>query len=129
MSRHGKLAFHCSNTKCDDRNAFPTSGLISVGNLTFQSMNRRAVLAMRSIGLDRPDLQSFCGLMDLPPPVHYSTHSNVNVALEKAICRVLDQSTQTAAESEYAKQILLKMMKCATRTCHQMDRHPDTQRL
>lgn len=106
VSRHGlssTLAFHCSNKKCDDQNAFPTSALISVGNLTIHSMNRRAVLVMRSIGRDRADLQSFCGVMDLPPPVHYSTYNKIDETLEKAACTVQDQSMQRAAEREYAQ--------------------------
>ena len=80
----------------------PTSALISVGNLTIHSMNRRAVLAMRIIGRDRADLQSFCGVMDLPPPVQYSTYSKINETLQKAACTAQDQSMQRAAERECA---------------------------
>ena len=106
MSRHGltsTLASHCSNKKCEEQNDFPTSALISVGNLTINSMNRRAVLAMRSIGCDRADLQSCCGVMDLPPPVHSSTYNKINETLEKAACTVQNQSMQRAAEREYAQ--------------------------
>ena len=66
-------------------------------------MNRRAVLAMRSIGCDRADLQSCCGVMDLPPPVHSSTYNKINETLEKAACTVQNQSMQRAAEREYAQ--------------------------
>ena len=106
VSRHGlssTLAFHCSNKKCDDQNAFPTYALISVVNLTIHSMNHHAVLAMHSIGRDRADLQSFYGVMDLPPPVHSSTYNKINETLEKAACTVQDQSMQRAAEREYAQ--------------------------
>ena len=103
VSRHGltsTLAFHCSNKKCEEQNAFPTSALISVGNLTINSVNPCAVLA---IGCDRGDLQSCCGVMDLPPPVHSSTYNKINETLEKAACTVQNQSMQRAAEREYAQ--------------------------
>ena len=31
-------------------------------------MNRRAIFAMRSIGCDRAESQTFCGIIDLPTP-------------------------------------------------------------
>ena len=61
-SRHrlsSTLAFHSSNNNCNKQTTFPTSKLISVGNLSVHSMNRRAVLAMHSIGCDRAELQTF----------------------------------------------------------------------
>ena len=97
-SRHGlssTLAFHSSNNNCNKQTAFPTSKLISVENLSVHSMNRRAVLVMRA------ELQTFCGVMDLPPPVHSSSYIKINQTLETAACDEQNISTEKAGEREY----------------------------
>ena len=92
-----------------------------MGNLTTHLMNPQAVLAMRSIGRDRADFQSFSGVMDLPPPVYSGTYNKINETQEKAACIVVDQSMQRAAEREYAQADPIGMMKYAILTCHQVD--------
>ena len=96
-----RFAFYCRNRNCDDQNSFCSSELSSVGNLSNHSINRRAILAMRSIGCDRAELQTFCGVMNLPPPVHKSSHNIVNKTLESATVAVQQQSMSEAAKQEY----------------------------
>ena len=95
-----EYAFHCSNKNCNEQNSFPSCNKIPVGNSSVNSVNRRAVLAMRSIGGGRADLQTFCGIMDLPPPVHASSYNRVNKTLHDSACSVQAASMQRAAKIE-----------------------------
>ena len=72
-----ELAFHCRNGRCKGGQSFPSCQKIEAGNLQISSMNRRAALAMRSIGCDHADLRTFCGIMNLPSPASNSTHQHI----------------------------------------------------
>ena len=54
---------------CDRQRSFSTSEQLNSVNLTNNEMKKGAVSAMNSTGFDRAELQTFCGVMDLPPPV------------------------------------------------------------
>ena len=65
------------------------------------SVNHRSVFAMRTIGCDRTDLVRFCGVMDLPPPVHKTSYDKVKKTIENAAVEVQEQSMQDADKLEY----------------------------
>ena len=56
--------------------------------MSVSSVNRRSVFAVRTIGCDRSDLVRFCGVMDLPPPVHNSSCKKVNKPIDNAAVEV-----------------------------------------
>jgi hypothetical protein len=95
-----EYVFHCSNRRCNEQISFPSCTKIPVGNTSVNSVNRRAVFAMRGIGGGRADLQTFCGIMDLPPPVLASSYNLVNKTLHDAACSVQKASMKRAAEIE-----------------------------
>ena len=68
------------------------------------SINRRSVFAMRCVGGGRSDceLKTFCGIMNLLPPVHKTTHHVINQNLENAAAQVQDTSMSTAERQEYS---------------------------
>lgn len=70
-------------------------------NLKVCSVNRRAAFAMRSIGCDRAELEKFCGIMDLPPPVHKSSYACINQSIAKAAEAVQERSMTQAAKEEW----------------------------
>ena len=63
-----ELAFHFENT-CDSQMSFPFCSQISAGNGEINSVNQHAAFATCCIGGDLAELRTFCGVMDLPPPL------------------------------------------------------------
>lgn len=105
LSRKGlasEFVFHCVNKRCDNQTPFPSSPIIQVGNLKVSSVNRRACFAMRCTGGGRAELQTFCGVMALPPPVLKSSNHIIQKTVMKAATAVQDTSMRKAAEAEYA---------------------------
>ena len=96
-----KLAFYCSTKKCKRQQSFPTCNLFQVNNLSNYSINRRSVFAMRSIGADRAELQTLCGVFELPPPVQDSSYNCINRTIESAAVKVQADSMQRAGKKEY----------------------------
>lgn len=45
-----ELVFHCTSRKCNGQRSFPSCDKIAVGNLSVNSVNRRAASAIRCIG-------------------------------------------------------------------------------
>ena len=66
-----ELVFHCENTSCDGQMSSPSCPQISAGNVKINLVNRLAVFAIHCTGGDLAELRNrtFCGVMDLPPPV------------------------------------------------------------
>ena len=56
---------------------------------------------MRYIGGDRSELETFCGVMDLPKPASESSFRAINKTKNKASTSVQKMSMQVAAEAEY----------------------------
>lgn len=68
------FSFHCNNKNCDRQPVFSSSPQVAVGNSFVNTVNRRTAFAMRSIGADKSELETFCGVMDLPKPVGESSY-------------------------------------------------------
>ena len=64
-----RLLIYCTNSACN-REAFVTDPYSKVS----KSLNTRSVLAMLTIGKERAGLESFCGVMDMLPPVSTSCY-------------------------------------------------------
>jgi hypothetical protein len=97
-----EFAFHCQNQYCNGQESFPSCAQISAGNVKVSSVNRRAAFAMRCIGGDLAELETFCGIMDLPPPVRKSSYNQINKTLRDAACSVQADMMREAAEIEYS---------------------------
>ena len=95
------FAFHCSNCKCDRQPSFSSSPQIPVGNAVVNVVNRRGAFAMRCIGGDRSELESLCGVMDLPRPAAERGYKCIKTTVHKASTPVQKTSMQTAAAAEY----------------------------
>lgn len=68
-----------------------------------KSLNARSVVAMRTIGRGQASLESFCGMMDMLPPVTPASFSEHN----KVLARV---STETASENMLAASAYLHQL-------------------
>lgn len=56
---------------------------------------------MRCIGCDHAELKTFCGVMNLPPPVHKTSHKAISDTVEEAATSVQTFCMQNAAQKEY----------------------------
>lgn len=92
-----EFSFQCSGKECTEI-LFPSCAKIPTKtNLTTYSVNRRATLAMRCIGQDHSDLETFCGVMNLPWPAAKPTHQCLMKTIEKAATETMDESMKKAA--------------------------------
>ena len=96
-----QFAFMCTNKECDMQEAFPSYAGIQVGNLSVSSINRKANFAMRCIGGGLAELQTFCGIVNLPPPVQKSTHNRINKTVEQAAHAEQRECMKRAAAAEH----------------------------
>ena len=64
-------------------------------------MNRRSLLAMRAAGGGHRALKTFCGMMDLPPPVHKSSFQKIRDTVNTAVKAVQEESMKQAGLTEY----------------------------
>lgn len=63
-------------------------------------LNRRFFLAMRFIGKGHAEAKTFCGIMDLPPPVTQKSYDKIVSHIHAATNIVAEKSMQKAAEEE-----------------------------
>lgn len=101
-----KFDFRCQNKKCSSKALSPFSSdpLVNInhsGSIAVHSMNRRSALAMRVIGGGHRSLQTFCGLMNLPPPVQKSSFSKIKDTLHEAVLKTETESLSKAGKLEY----------------------------
>ena len=62
----------CFNRSCTKQSSISPDPQISINqsqSIHIHSINRRTAFAMRCLGGGHSDLQTFCGMMNLPPPV------------------------------------------------------------
>ncbi|KAK3777265.1 hypothetical protein RRG08_013467 [Elysia crispata] len=101
------LQFLCQskNKKCEQNQPFSTCP--TQRNFKNYSINRRSVFAMMCIGGSQAELETFCGLMDLPKPVSKSSYSKIAENVQNACVTVQAKSMSKAAEEEFklAKEI------------------------
>lgn len=84
--------------KCRDDTIFHSSEFVEGGN--GYEINRRMSLAMRCIGQGQSGTRTFCGMMDLPPPVQLSTSKLINAKILDATSSVLLENLKKAVEEE-----------------------------
>jgi len=87
-----KLTICCSNAKCEKKAAVcdpytPESKLL----------NTRAVLGMRQIGRGRAGLETFCGLLDMLPPVTPVSYKVHNACIAEATMKVAEANVKAAS--------------------------------
>ena len=97
------LRFVCENSKCNKSKSFFSDPAVNVKNsgLVNHSVNRRLALAMRIIGCGLTATKTFCGMMNLPPPVLKTSFSKVKESIHQAVTTVQAESMKRAAEIEY----------------------------
>ena len=99
---HSDFVFTCKNLKCKaKKTTFSSSSTSKTNNLEHCAVNRRVAFAMRTIGCDRAELEKFCGVMDLPPPVHKSSYACINESIATAAEAVQAESMTNAAKEEW----------------------------
>ena len=83
MMRYGlaeKLSINCSI--CEKSTEFNTSLKVTSSQKSRDDVNIRSVYAAQIIGgLQRSGLQTFCNIMDLPPPVAKINFNNISKAI------------------------------------------------
>lgn len=63
-------------------------------------INRRSVLAARTLGHGLNGLKTFCGVMDLPQPISHSNYDSINKELQEASNQVASESMKAAIEEK-----------------------------
>ena len=96
-----KFAFNFQNKNCDRQQAFSSCPVMPAGNVSVYSVNRCSAFAMRCISGDLAELQTFCGVMDLPKPVSKVSFNKMDKTMNKAACSVQKQSMEDAAVIEH----------------------------
>ena len=98
------LKFQCENKRCtESQDFFSDPGIKVTGSgLVNHSVNRRMALAMRFIGCGLSATRTFCGMMNLPPPVSKSSYDLIKVSMNQAVSDVQADSMKKAADIEYA---------------------------
>ena len=61
-------------------------------------INKRSLLAARTLGHGLSGLKTFCGVMDLPQPVSHSNFDNMNIELKTVSKEVARESMKAAVE-------------------------------
>ena len=78
-----KLSIICSI--CDKSTEFNTSLKVISSETSRSDVNIRSVYAVQTIGgLQRSGLQTFCNIMDLPPPIANINFNNVSKVIAKS---------------------------------------------
>lgn len=92
-----KFVIECE--KCLEVGAFRSSEVCEDTQNAYE-VNRRSVFAMRNLGLGLAGLETFCGVMDLPPPVKQSTYTLINNRIMQAVIDVAEESMSMACNEE-----------------------------
>ncbi len=90
--------FVCNNN-CEQLCSFPSCP--TEGNLQRYTVNKRAIFSMRCIGGDRAELETFCGVMDIPSGISKSTVHILNSKISEAAISSAASSMSDAAKHEY----------------------------
>lgn len=100
--------FVCENTKCNSSSSsekfYSDQTIKSKGSSGFtnHSINRRAALAMRFIGCGLSALSTFCGIMNLPPPVAKPSYQKIKQTICEAVETVQSRCMKAAAGIEFS---------------------------
>ena len=98
--------FKCLNKKCTVNVSFTSDPMIDItsnesGSLKVHSINRQAMFAMRTVGVGLVALQRFCGVMDLPPPVHKSSFHKIKDTVHSVVSAASRDCMEKAGKAEY----------------------------
>jgi len=91
--------FECNNN-CEEQDTFSSCATTN-SNRKKYTVNKRAVFAMWCIGADRAELQTFCGLMDMPCSVSKSMVTHFNSKVLDAASSAFEESASAAAKLEF----------------------------
>ena len=64
-------------------------------------INKRTLLAAKTLGHGLNGLKTFCGVMDLPQPVFHSNFDNMNIKLKTVSKEVAKESMKAAVEEKF----------------------------
>lgn len=92
-----KITISC--TSCGSLSVVKNSKLLGK-NQNASDLNRRFILAMKCIGRGLADSKTFCGIMDLPPPVSQKAYDKIVSHIHAASNTVAENSMKTAANEE-----------------------------
>lgn len=94
---YGKVFVTCDT--CKEQRHFKNSKLIGEKQ-NIPELNRRMVYAMRSIGQGSEPMRTFCGLMDLYPPVTQNAYDKICHHINEASKHVAEKSMKKAGKEE-----------------------------
>lgn len=97
-----EFSFQCENKRCNSQQPFLSCPPIEAGNLQISSVNRRACFAMRCLGGGLAELETFCGVMNMPHPVRKTSNNKIQRTVMEAATKVQRSSMKAAAEIEHA---------------------------
>ena len=95
--------FVCCDKKCKKSKTFFSDPAVKVkeSGLINHSVNRRLALSMRLIGCGLTATRTFCGMMNLPPPVLKTSFAKIKESINQAVTTVQSDSMKEAADTEY----------------------------
>jgi hypothetical protein len=97
MGLVSQLSLECSAEMCSYSMNFYTSSRVNNKSKAFEA-NRRAVLAMRNIGVGHQGLVKFCGAMNMLAPMNANSYTDHVTAIHGAAELVAKASMKSAAE-------------------------------
>ena len=86
------LKISCTNALCK-REGKILDPMSSEG----KNLNTRSVMGMRSIGRGRTSLETFCGMMDMLPPLGSTPYSRYNQSLSEMSLEVAESNMRDAS--------------------------------
>ena len=87
-----KLVIGCTSSVCDKE-----AEITNPYSSDAKSLNARSVIAMRAIGRGQASLESFCGFMDMLPPMGPSSYSEHNQTLAMLSMEVASENMSAAS--------------------------------
>lgn len=98
--------FECDGKRCSVNKSFYSDPVTKAnkqsGGLVNHSINRRSALAMRYIGCGHSALRTFCGIMNLPPPVGNTSYDKIKSSINQAVTATQAESMKEAAKIEHS---------------------------
>lgn len=94
-----KLVIQCEQCEPSNIGEFYTSKTIPKTNQAYE-VNRRAVYAMRTVGVGLTGLKRFCGVMNMLPPVGPTTYRLINSQIARATKMAGTESMKQAVFEE-----------------------------
>ena len=91
-----KLILQCNNGECSWGHSLFTSTKVRANSNRFD-LNVRSIIAFREVGRALTNIETFCRVMNMPPPYTHKSYDDVVKEITPRYISVMDQSMSAAA--------------------------------